>query len=366
MNVSGMNFGNMNADDDNNLDARIRSALTAEADMVNPAGDGLDRIRAGVDESGGRVWWRNPAVAIAAAAVLGLAVAAASFALYDDGTGEIVTSTPTTSATTASASPEPSPTPTPTATPSETSSATEEPVKGPVNLAIYYVRDDGTGIRLYREYHSVSLVGGDRIRSALIEMFVGDAKDPDYTSLWPRDAKVNRVTKQGDTAQIDLNRAVTKANVGARAAEATLQQLVYTVTAADTSVKKVKLTVDGRQVAQLWGHVAVGSRALTRAPAVDVVGLIWLLAPREGDKVGRTVQIKGVGTAFEGTISWEVLNAGGKVVAKGSTQGGANGEFAGFTDQVTLRPGTYTIRAFESSAEDGRALHVDDKRFAVQ
>jgi hypothetical protein len=228
------------------------------------------------------------------------------------------------------------------------------------------VHDDGQGLRLYREFHSVPLVDGDRIKSALNEMFTGKPRDPDYTSLWSKDARVQRVRINGDLVSIDLNAAATKANVGSAAAEISLQQLVYTATAANPSVKRVDLTVDGKDIPELWGHVAVGSKTFARASAVDVQGLIWLLSPIEGARVGRTVQIKGVGTAFEGTISWEVRNAAGSVVAEGFTQGGANGEFAEFADTVTLKPGTYEIRAFESSAEDGRPLHVDDKTFTVE
>jgi hypothetical protein len=235
-----------------------------------------------------------------------------------------------------------------------------------VNLPVYYVHDDGQGLRLYREFHSVPVVAENRIGAAVTEMFAGKPLDPDYTSPWPKDAGVNEVTKAGDTARVDLNAAAADANVGSAAAEIALQQLVYTVTAADPTVTKVRLSVDGRNVSELWGHIQVGTKEFSRAPMVDVQGLIWLLSPKERDTVGRTVQIKGFGTAFEATVSWEVRDAGGTVVEKGFTEGGANGEFAEFADSVTLPPGTYEIRAFESSAEDGRPLHIDDKTFTVR
>lgn len=360
-----------NPDNPDDVEARVRRALSTEAQMVNPAGDGLGRIRAGIDEQGRRAWWRNPALALAAAAVVGLA-AAGGTAAWNNRDGEnVVASDPTpsasASATTASASPTPSP--------SETSSPSEAPA-APVALPIYYLgnmagpraddRTDDTDLRLYREFHAVPLIDGDRIHTALTEMFSGKAKDPDYSSLWPKDTKVNGVTKSGDVATIDLNRAATRANLGAQAAHQSVQQLVYTVTAADTSVEKVRITIDGRAVAELWGHVALASTGLGRVPAVDVQGLIWLLSPKEGEKVGRTVQVKGVGTAFEATISWDVRTPDGKLVKEGFTEGGANGEFAEFSDQVTLAPGTYVMRAFESSAEDGQAIHVDDKTFTVE
>ena len=144
-----------------------------------------------------------------------------------------------------------------------------------------------------------------------------------------------------------------------------MQQLVYTIRANDKSVKKVRLLVNGD--APQSGH-SDWSQPIERSPILDVQGLIWLLAPTQGATVSSPVQIDGYGTAFEGTISWEVRKGGpdGEVVAKGHTQGGANGEFGEFHDTVDLPPGTYEMRAFESSAEDGRPLHVDTKTFTVR
>jgi hypothetical protein len=101
---------------------------------------------------------------------------------------------------------------------------------------------------------------------------------------------------------------------------------------------------------------------------VDVQGLIWLLSPTQDQTVSSPVDISGYGTAFEGTISWEVYADGGDgaKVAEGHTQGGSMGEFAEFHDSVDLQPGSYEIRAFESSAEDGSPIHVDTKQFTVR
>ncbi|MCY7374148.1 MAG: Gmad2 immunoglobulin-like domain-containing protein, partial [Spirochaetaceae bacterium] len=109
------------------------------------------------------------------------------------------------------------------------------------------------------------------------------------------------------------------------------------------------------------------SEPVARAPMLDVQGLIWVLAPTQDASVASPVTISGVGTAFEATISWQVRREGSDaVVAEGFTSGGANGEFGEFTDTVELEPGTYELRAFESSAEDGRPLHVDSKTFTVE
>ena len=40
--------------------------------------------------------------------------------------------------------------------------------------------------------------------------------------------------------------------------------------------------------------------------------------------------------------------------------------FGEFSDSVDLDPGTYELRAFEASAEDGSPIHVDTKTFTVR
>ena len=58
-----------------------------------------------------------------------------------------------------------------------------------------------------------------------------------------------------------------------------MQELVYTVTANDTAVKKVRLLVDGKTPPS--GHND-WSQPVARAPMVDVQGWIWILAPTAG------------------------------------------------------------------------------------
>jgi len=326
------------------LAARLRAALTSEADMVNPSDDGLQRIRAGVD-SAHRPWWQHPAaLAVAAAAVLGLAAGGLAVALGGDDEDDNVVANQTSDAV---ETPSPSPT-----TPA-TASASPVPVEG--DVFVYYVMDDpDSGPRLYREQRPN--IGMDPVTMALTTMLTEPALDPDYSSPW-NGTRLLSYSVSGETATVDL------APPPGAAGEITrlgVQQVVYTVTANDQAVSKVRLLVDGATRLPL-------KQAVSRAPMVDVQGLIWLLGPTEGATVSSPVAISGVGTAFEGTISWQVRREGSDaVMAEGFTSGGANGEFAEFGDTVELEPGTYELRAFESSAEDGRPIHVDSKTFTVR
>lgn len=333
---------------DDTLETRLRRALNTEASMVNPSGDGLGRIRAGIAQEQSSIWWRRPAVALVAAAVVGLAVGGVAVAIgqNDDGgpngiagqTDEPQTTAPATTATTPS--------------PSNSNAGGSN-----VNVPVYYVMDDGQALRLYREYHSTAMLPGGKIATAVNQM-VHQATDPDYYTSWSASTQVRSVKKSGDTATVDLSAFP---SVGADAETKAVQQLVYTVTATDNSVKKVRLLVDGK--APQSGH-SDWSQPVARAPMLDVQGLIWILTPTEGSKVGSPVKVSVYGTAFEGNVSLQVFQGDTMVTQTFVTT--AMGMFLEASTTIKLDPGSYELRAFESSAKDGTPLHVDTKTFTVK
>jgi hypothetical protein len=335
--------------DDDQMETRLRRALNSEAAMVQPAGDGLQKIRGGIDAGRRRSWWRTPVVALAAAAVLGLAAGGVFFGLRDNsGTSAVppATGDSSTDATTDTPSPSSSPSPSSTA-------ATDD-------VYVYYVQGNPEGPKLYREQHSFTAqVTGDGgpAELAVDAMFRQGATDPDYGSPWPPDVKVLDYRQDADTVTVDLSAFMKN---GGAVEKAGVQQLVYTVTANDPSVKKVRLLVNGKAP---QGHHDWSS-PIRRAPMADVQGAIWILAPSQNATVSSPVAIDGYGTAFEATISWEVRKDGA-AVAQGHTQGGANGEFAEFHDTVALPAGDYELTAFEASAKDGSPIHIDTKTFTV-
>jgi hypothetical protein len=336
---------------DDELGDRLRSALRAEAETVQPSEGGLTAIRDRVAPTA--PWWRHPGVLAAAAAVV-VGVAAAAFVLGLGGdpedAGEV--------ATTGSSQPSDSPPPSQGETSAPTESSTPVPVEG--DVYVYYLAADGDlSPRLYRETRPN--IGADPVVSGLSTMLAEPAIDPDYFSPWPDGTEVLGYEVSGDTATVDVSAFP---QVGAEAESLAVQQLVHTVTANNNAVRSVRLLVDGE--APPSGH-SDWSEPVRRAPMVEVQGLIWLLGPTEGATVSSPVQITGFGTAFEATVSWEIrVDGTDTVVAEGFTMGGSMGEFAEFTDTVDLEPGTYELRAFESSAEDGRPLHVDSKTFTVE
>jgi hypothetical protein len=242
----------------------------------------------------------------------------------------------------------------------------------PVTVPVYYLAEVVIGgepepireFRLFREFHKVPQRDGSDAVTAIYELFGDTAHDPDYSSVWPAATKVLGYEKSGGTATVDLSAEARNARAGAEVEARSVQQLVYTVTAADNSVGRVRILVEGRPVETLWGHADV-SGALERGPEIDVLAHIWLVTPTDGQTVSSTVTFGGVGAAFEGTVNWDVQQ-NGRTVEEGFAQAGAGPKRDTWKATVTLRPGAYVLRAYEISAADGSITNLDTKRITVR
>jgi spore germination protein GerM len=265
------------------------------------------------------------------------------------------------------AAPTASPTATPAGTPSTSPSpAVQESPDAPQAsgaVAVYYLMDTTNGPRLYREFHQRPSTG-EPVRDAVEAMLTVPPDDPDYTSLWPSATEVLGVEVDGGTATVDLSAEALEGSAGSEFEEKSVQQLVHTVTAADTSVRSVQLTFEGEVRESLWGAVQV-DQPLSRAPQAGTLGPVWLLVPVEGASIARGAEFGGVATVFEATVNWQWLQDG-RVVAEGfsTASEGAPGR-GDWSAAVDVPPGTYELQAFESSAKDGSQTFVDSKRVTV-
>jgi spore germination protein GerM len=339
------------------LETRLRRALNTEAGMVNPSGDGLGRIRAGIAEEQSSIWWRRPALALVAAAFLGLAVGGVAVALSQNDDKTNLPAGPTTEPQTGAPTVQTTEAPTPTTTSSETGGSTGVST---VSVPVYFVADDGRELRLYREFHRTALQPEGKIATAVDQMF-RPANDPDYSSSWPETAKVLSVSKSGDTATVNLSAFP---STGADAETKAVQQLVYTVTATDNSVKKVRLLVNGK--APQSGH-SDWSQPVARASMLDVQGLIWILTPTEGSTVGSPVKVTVYGTAYEGNVIIKVFRGPSFDEEVASTFVTTEmGAFREASTTIPLDAGTYGISVYDENAENGDLIERDSKTFTVK
>jgi hypothetical protein len=369
----------MNHDDEDLLAARLRRALQDEADRISPSGDGLGRIRARTGERRfRRGWWlRSPALVLGAAAVAGVAagtvIVTSNRPSERDLVGPATRSTPSVQVSPPPASPGITSAPVQTTdrgtTPTASQPAAPPPrLTGTMAVTVYYLGGtrSGSDLRLYRERHQVPATLGV-IRAAVNAMLTRRPEDLDYRSAWPSSTEVRGVNLAAGTITVDLPQAAAARTASAAETRVGVQQLVYTATeAARNPSAGVRLRVEGRDVSTLWGH-SLGPSPLHRADPTDVLAPVWVTSPGNGATVGRTFRMKGEAAVFEANVNWEIGAAGGGVVKDGFVTASIGAPGRGtWSQSVTLPPGRYELRAFETSAKDGARLWPDTKTIVVR
>lgn len=245
-------------------------------------------------------------------------------------------------------------TPTPTPTPAPTT----------MTAKMFWVADTGTEIRLFREVAVVPRTATPGL-TALRYLVSHEPLDPDYSTLWPKTTVINSVTLNGDRATVDI--AKPTLNVGAEAESQAIEQLLWTLLAAEPTARSMTITVDGQAVETLAGHVDA-MQPFTRPPAYEVVAMLWLLKPVEGAVIPRgSLTLSGMACTFEANVVWTIRKAD-KVVKSGSTTAAeACPTWSPWSVEVKgLTPGTYVADAADFSAKDGSLLMRDTKTFIVR
>jgi len=361
----------------------LRRALARSAAEVQPAGDGLTKIRVRT-AAARRQRWLVPLAATTAAVVVGGGVAWAAGTLGDRAEAPFA-GPPTTSSTSAT-----SPTSSPTAT--ATAGTTEVPVL-PIPSAtvpVYYLGDQPseTGIpfyKVFREFRRLPAVDvsdrAERVRIAVTEMLANEPLDDDYFSQWPQSAAVLDTSVDPDSRVVTVDFTGLEWT-GVRApdgrlvpeiGEAVVQQLVYTATAAaskitaedEFSAAGLRLLVDGEPVDEVLGVDT--SELLVRDPRGSQA-IIWITDPELGETVDEPFAVQLVANLFEGgPATWE-LSQDGTLVADGLTSTGEGGKWFPyeFTIDENLEPGTYELLVFDAGGRGERDLApYDTKTFTI-
>lgn len=360
------------------LDDELRRTLDGRASRVPPPSDPL----AGIESRARGIQRRRQAVAGggAAAAVLLLAIAVPLAIRGDDKRPQPpALQGPTVAATTLPASPAPTLAPSPAATPpvAPTAATTPPPASatpapGPAAKAIYYLGDGGDKFVLYREFRRLPQATPDDV---LRTMMTSPALDPDYESLWPKGSEATVGQRSGDVLTVELSDAALRGKAGGEAACLSLQQLVWTATAAVPDAKRIRLTNNGSAkgvVSQWWGVGCGKDEPVARhSPSFEVLAAVQISNRNEGDRVKAQFTFGGEAAVFEATVSWAVVDkATGAVLEEGFSTADAGAPARGTWQASVSLTGVKAgqrleLRAWETSAEDGSVTHLDTKTVIV-
>jgi hypothetical protein len=215
---------------------------------------------------------------------------------------------------------------------------------------VYVLGDTGAGPRLYREFRAGG--SGDAVTAAVAGLAAAPA-DPDYRTPW-RD-RTARVTRSGATATVTFAAAPA---LGTGEARYAVQQVVYTVTAADPRLVRVRVVAPGLPA-------ALTATALGRADQLNTLAPVWLLDPVDGGTAAATMTVSGTASVFEATVSVEVRR-GSAVLARTTATASVGAPGRGdWRATLSVPPGDYVVAAYEVSEKDGSRVGVDTKRVTV-
>jgi hypothetical protein len=358
---------------DHDHDPRLTHLISDAVSDVEPQ-DALAEIRSRTKVtpmSARRPWLYavGGAVVATAATVAAVAALGGSPQPTADDAGPAASQSPTDEPTPSESadSPEPSEPTEPSESPSEPPDSTAE-----FTLPSYFVRDTPQGLRITREF---STIAGDvdPERDAVRIAVVGRALDPDYRSLWPEGSGVGAVSASGSAITVDLLGDVhdRPGDMSGEEAELAVQQVVYSAQAIVGQGRlPVRLTLNGASTDQILGVPA--SEPISNAPENEVLALVSVSSPSEGETVRDRFVVSGVANSFEATVPWEVRQ-GDKVVARGfATAEGWMDKLYPWTTQVNvskLAPGTYTFAAMTddpSGGAEGAGPTEDTKTIVVK
>lgn len=263
----------------------------------------------------------------------------------------------------------------PTTSPPASPSPSSAPATTQVTL--YYLSSGANEVFLVPERHRVAATPAIA-RAALEELVHGQAQDPDHSTPFPDDSKINSVTISSGLATVDWSAEVLEASVGAEVESRGIQSIVYTLTEF-SSVQKVRFTVEGktsgtasngRAIEDFWGHVGLSDQPWDRDDPLDVLAPITLWTPLQGTSSSGSLSLTGEGTTFEANVGIRLYDAAGKLVYQGHATAfpgpPERGEFSAtipFT--APSSPQTWTLAVTETSAMDGAVVYQETRTIRV-
>lgn len=233
---------------------------------------------------------------------------------------------------------------------------TQEPEEGALAaVPAYFIGDTPAGPRLYREFQSVTSPAPGLAGLGLLE---AGPDDPDYRSEWPEGSFEAISDPEAGVVHVELGDAA-PADPSALA----LQQVVYTLNAGFQE----PLTV-------VFDRGDVSSDPVPAAPQIEVLSLVNLSDPTEGQRVDDTLVVEGRANSFEANILWTIESAdGSQGLGAQFTAEGYLGErlfpFSGRIDVSSLDPGSYTLIVETddpSGGAEGPGAFSDTRSFVIE
>ncbi len=246
-------------------------------------------------------------------------------------------------------------TPTTSAPTTDTTPETTSPET--MSVAAYHLRD-GKIVPVRRTVERTPAVARASL-DALLDGPTTEERAAGLASAIPADTALLDLSVADGVATVDLSGAFDDGG-GSASMSGRVAQIVATLTRFPT-IERVAFRLDGEATDTIGGEGVVVDPPIGRRAIEDQTPQILVESPLPGDEVSSPIRLRGTANVFEATVSLEVRDAADEVLLETFTTATSGTGTRGTFDTELALPdaeGQVTIVAFESSAEDGRPLHV--------
>ncbi|MGQ9556866.1 MAG: Gmad2 immunoglobulin-like domain-containing protein [Desulfurispora sp.] len=231
-----------------------------------------------------------------------------------------------------------------------------------LDLAVYYLMDDGKQPYLVREIHRVPYTTAVA-SAALHELISTPPSTPGAHAVLPPRTRVLGIKIENGLCTVNFSEEVLKANVGAAGEALGIQSIVNTLTEFP-EIRQVSFQVNGQvdeRIRNWWGHVGLYNQPFQRDLSNVLKPAIWVTYPLPNQVASVPLLVKGSAMVFEGTVSARLKNEQGQEIALGhttATQGApGRGDFELRLTYPQPPSGSKgTLEVFWASPKDGSEL----------
>jgi germination protein M len=235
------------------------------------------------------------------------------------------------------------------------STTTTAPAGATQTLVAYLLRDEKIA-PVARAAAETTGVAAAALR-ALLDGPTDAEREAGLTTAIPDGTTLNGLTITDGLATVDLSSAF-DSGAGSASTSARVAQVVATLTRYP-SVQRVAFRLDGEPAQAIGGEGVAVDPPLGRAEIEEQTPQILVESPLPGTAIASPLRVSGTANTFEATFQYELLDAEGKPIAKGfGTATSGSGTRGTFDVSVPFdATGAVELHVYESSAEDGSAIH---------
>ena len=226
-----------------------------------------------------------------------------------------------------------------------------------MSVAVYHLRE-GNVVPVRRTVETTPAVARAALE-ALLDGPTADERAGGLASAIPAGTTLLDISLADAVATVDLSGTFDDGG-GSASMLGRVAQVVATLTRFPT-IDRVAFRLDGEPVETIGGEGVAVNPPLGRRDIEDETPQVLVESPLPGDTVSSPIRLRGTANVFEATVSLEVRDAADEVILETfTTATSGTGTRGTFGTELALpdAKGPLTIVAFESSAEDGRPLHV--------